>query len=445
MVGVARAGIPPVLNLRLDLLGVIDLERRVVSFDLSLVDSGMLGIFAITGDAAFRLSYGSTAYTVLSIGGFYPGFDPRPAQIPPMSRAGMHLTFPLPGVTLRAEAYFAVASNTLHFGGAVEAGFDAAAVSASGFLSLDALIQFSPFHFRADVSAGFHVKALGLTFCGVRLDGTIDGPGPIVIHGRMTIETFLKDISWDESFTFGDRVATSKPHLFPLDELAPELDKPANLRAGAGTDPEVRLAPRPATRPRAAVSPLAELVWSQRRAPLDLRIDRLEGVPLGGVQGVQVNSSAPQRGIEPGRFAPGSFITLTRSEALNKPAFDDLDAGLRMSWPALESSAWHWPKPPDRMVIRKVLDEDESTIIPNGAAWRLVSAGVLDMIASRGRESTVTSRAPMIGVNPENSLFTAAGAKHTSATSAHQEVRTAGARLALPEVDLLQPVDVSGV
>ncbi len=444
IVGVARAGIPPVLQLRLDLLGVLDFERRLIAFDASLVDSGLLAVFVLTGDAAFRQSYGDQPYTVLSLGGFYPGFDPRPAQLPPLSRIGMHLDLPVPGITMRAEAYLAVTSNTVQFGGSFEAGFEAAGVSATGFLALDALIQFSPFHFHAEVSAGFHVAVAGLTFAGVRLDGTIDGPGPIVISGRLTIETFLFDISWHQSFSFGPSGGGSAvPRLSLLDELAPELSRPANLRAVGGADPLVRLAPRPSAGPLASVPPLAQIAWAQRRAPLDLPIDRLEGVPLGVTQGVRATSTAPDQQSETELFSPGSFITLTQAEALNRPAFERLDGGVRLGWLTPEMSPRNAAKPDDRQVVRKVVGEPaENQIL--GAPWLAVTAGVLAMIAERPRPAAVTSRTPLV-VAAAETWATDAGTTHTSATAAHQQVRIGAAGLALPAADLGRPVDLSAV
>ena len=64
ILGVARAsipGLPFVLNLRLDVLGIIDPVEQLVSIDASLVDSHVLGIFEVYGDAAMRFSWGTSA------------------------------------------------------------------------------------------------------------------------------------------------------------------------------------------------------------------------------------------------------------------------------------------------------------------------------------------------------------------------------------------------
>ena len=79
LLGSARAtlenpsGGKPYLQIRLDILGVLDLQKQTVAFDAVLVDSSLLEILELTGGAAFRLSYGAEPYVVLTVGGFHPG------------------------------------------------------------------------------------------------------------------------------------------------------------------------------------------------------------------------------------------------------------------------------------------------------------------------------------------------------------------------------------
>ena len=247
---------------------------------------------------------------MLSIGGFYPGFRPEPAQIPPMRRIGYHLDSPVPGLRLRAEGYFAVTSNTVQLGGYFEAGIEAAGCSAKGFLGVDAIVQFSPFRVHAEIRAGLRVRALGVTLCGVSFSGRLDAPGPVVISGRMRIETPVKDFPFDETFTIG----TAHP-LPPVPGgrlariLADDCFGPTSLRAVGDADPAVSPAELPVPPGFALVRPLGGLEWTQQRAPLDIPVDRLDGAPLGSVQHVKataVGKVADTRDL----FAPGSFITL---------------------------------------------------------------------------------------------------------------------------------------
>ena len=268
IVGIARAGIPPILKLRVDVDGVLDFVLQTLAINASLVDSGLLDIFTIYGDLAFRLCWGPQAYTVLSVGGFYPGFRPEPASIPPLKRLGFHLDLPIPGITLRAEGYLAVTSNTIQLGGYFEAGIEAAGCGAHGFLSVDAIVQFTPFHMHADVSAGFEVEVFGLTFGGVRLDGTLDGPGPVTIHGRLTVETFLHDFHFDETFTFGSGDGPpAVPPARAAQILADHEVRPESLRPLGGPDPDTVPARRPVPGGFALVAPRGGVGWQQKRIP----------------------------------------------------------------------------------------------------------------------------------------------------------------------------------
>lgn len=271
----------------------------------------------------------------------------------------------------------------------------------------------------------------------------MDGPGPIVISGRLTVETFLHDISWHETFTLGSGGGDTRvPARRLLDALGPELGRAENLRAGAGTDPLVVLRPRAAHGTRAAIPPVGTLEWKQRRAPLGLPIDRLEGVPLGSAQGVRVVSPARQ-GTAKGLFSPGSFITLSASEALNKPAFDELEAGILVGWPAGDYG-------PERAqeaklkVIRRVLGEPADDATCGSLLAKPHPGVVLTMIAERHTPAAPSSTAPMVSVSTE-AWATGDGVKHESATAAHQHARHGAGGLALPAVDLGRPVSLTGV
>ncbi len=113
-------------------------------------------------------------------------------------------------------------------------------------MQVDAIVQFRPFHFEARIGAGFDVSAGGFSFASVNLDGTITGPGPIVIHGSLSIDVFLFSISWDETFTLGSGPADTLPTPPAVARvIAEEFGKAANVAAAGIGDPQVVLKPRP--------------------------------------------------------------------------------------------------------------------------------------------------------------------------------------------------------
>src|SRR5262249_18878022 len=137
---IAIPGLPLLLNLRLDALGLIDPVQQLASIDASLVDSHVLGMFVVSGDVAAPFSWGAFGCAVVSVGGFYPGFTPEPARLPALRRVGMAIA-PTPIVDVRADGYFAVPSNSIQLGGRWEVGISLI-IEAHGFLQVDALAQF---------------------------------------------------------------------------------------------------------------------------------------------------------------------------------------------------------------------------------------------------------------------------------------------------------------
>ena len=342
LMGSLRAQIPgteAILFLRLDFVGLVDFQKKVIEFDATLISSHVLGIFIITGDAAFRASYGDRPYVMLSLGGFHPDFVPEPAVFPEMTRIALTLKMPNSILFMRGESYFAVTTNSFQFGGGLELGIHAGPLNAIGFIRLDALITFTPFHFDVAISAGFSIRWNAITLAGVKIEGTLTGPGPVVVSGSFCIELLFFDICWSDSFAIG---ASSSPPAVQAGSTAQalqsELTEPTNLAAAGGDDHEAAQHPRPAPKP--LVSPLGALTWTQQRVPMNLLIDRFEGQPLAARQSLTVTASTDHVPVTDW-FSPGMFATLTDAERLNRPSFERLDAGIQFGWSDAAASPTH--------------------------------------------------------------------------------------------------------
>jgi hypothetical protein len=444
ILGVARASIPALpflIDLRLDVLGIIDPVEELVSIDASLVDSHVLGIFEVYGDAAMRFSWGSQAYFVVSVGGFFPGYNPEPARLPAMRRVGLALDTPVPIIEIRAEAYFAVTSNSVQFGGRWEVGISLG-IEAHGFLQVDAMVQFRPFHFEARVGAGFDVSVAGFSFASVTLEGSISGPGPIVIRGSLSISVFLFSISWDETFTLGSGPSDTLPTPLPLlDVVAAEFALPANVHAQSIGDPDVVLDPRPGRAGIAAVPPTGTLQVEQRRAPLGLLIERVDGRPLAGRQGVRVSGGGAD---VTERFSPGSYVNLTDAEALNRPPFDVLAAGtvLSLTDPPLDS----FPNTPDTRPVRQIVirakvrrPEGVGAPLPLGHLFALAA-----LTEAAGKPPALSDPTGLITAGLETWTTVDGAETFTSATAAHQFARY-HATTALAAMDVAAPLDLAAV
>ena len=446
LVGVVKAGIDKIVRLNAHVAGVVDLAQQRATLEASLVDSGALGVFTVHGDLAFAAGWGPTRYTVLSLGGFYPGFRPEPAQLRPLTRLGLRLDSPLPGLRLKAEGYVAATSNTLQLGGRLDVGYDAGVASLSGFIGVDTLVQFTPFHIRADLAAGMEVRLLGQTFCGISLRGTLDAPDPVTIAARLTVETFLKDFHLDETWTFGAGGSLhSAPAVRAIDVLEDEV-RPRNLRGLGGADPTVRLATLVSDDELAIVTARLGLEWRQHAVPLETLVDRVAGTPTEHPATLTARVDAPGVTASPvsDRFAPGSFVSLTSAEALNGPSYDELPAGVQVTGSTIDGA----PQPADNdiQVLRKVGGQGQhlSPVTGPGPHAGLVafSLAALAMVAQRAQAATVATRTPQVTLVPE--AWLADDDAHPSHTQAFLAARPVGA-MVLAGADHDQPVTLAGV
>jgi hypothetical protein len=439
LLGVARASIPSapgLLQLRLDLLGIVDPPQSQVSIDVSLVDSHALGIFSVFGDAAMRMNWGREAYSVLSIGGFYPGFNPEPARLPALRRVGMALEPPTPGISIRAEGYLAVTTNTMQLGGRLDVSISMG-MRAHGFIEVNALVQFRPFYFVADFAAGFDVSVAGFSFGGIRLDGTISGPSPMVVRGKLSIDVLFFDFSWDETITIGSGqrdVATVTRPL--LDIMADEVRLAGNYRAAATNDPAVVLEPRAGRPGVAAVPPTGALQWSQRRAPLGLLIDRVDGQPLAARQGVRIDTVGTRVNES---FSPGSFCELTKAEKLSRPPFDVLEAGIVLT-PGVGRAGNKVPDPREVEVVVILANQKLATL--GMAAIHL--GPVMGLAGASRRPPALGDNAALLSAVRESWRVIGSGARFENPTAAFQYARSIGSA-ALSAADAARPVDLGGI
>lgn len=324
------SGDGPYLQIRLDILGELDLQKHTVMFDAALVDSTLLEVLELTGGAAFRLSYGADPYVLLTVGGFHPGFSPSPLVFPAsLTRISMTRGTPKDTLCFRFEGYFAITTNTMQFGASVEVIVNLGAFDIRGALAFDTLIERSPFHFTCVLQASVHVRWKGRSIGGLDLAGNLSGPGPVVFRARVSFDILFCTISFDHTFRLGSPIAAVLAAVESvLAMLEAELVRPDNLRAGGAADGCVVLAAPPASGPP-VVPPVGQLVWSQRRAPLDLLLEKVDGAPVARPETVTASGNqvaAPDSDW----FASGAFATLTVSEALSRPAFERLGAGVRI-------------------------------------------------------------------------------------------------------------------
>lgn len=339
VLGVLRMALPAedlaILNLQVSFVGSVDFESGQLRFDASLFDSRVL-TFTLTGDMAVRVYWKNNANFLLTVGGFHPAFTPPPMDLGPIARLGIVIFQGNPNV--RAEAYFAVTSNTVQFGARLEAYFGVSAFNVYGFLSLDVLIQFSPFHFVAEIAASLGVRCGSHVLFSIQLELTLEGPGPWRARGTGSFEIgFIVTITIRVHFdvSFGEEQDTRLP---PVDVLAEIVKALANLgnwrpRLPAGSHQSVTLRELPDPGHMLVLHPFGALEIAQKLVPLHIAIQRFGSrQPSNGTNftltDVRLGGAEAPIGTVQEQFAPAQFFEMTDAEKLSRPSFASYDAGI---------------------------------------------------------------------------------------------------------------------
>jgi hypothetical protein len=341
ILGIVRIALPaeelPLLNLQVNFLGIVDFDKGQLSFDASLFDSRLL-TFTLTGDMALRIYWGPDANFLLTVGGFHPAYTPPPMGLPDLRRLGIVIFQGNPN--LRAEAYFAVTSNTVQFGAKVELYAGASVFNVYGFLALDVLIQFNPFKFVAQVGAMLAVRTGSSTLFSVSLELTLEGPEPWHAIGKASFKIgFIIKITISVHFdvTIGSERRTTLPAVEVMPKLLEALGHPGNWRAisPSASGQHVSLQAQPPESKVLVLHPFGTLEVTQKVVPLNLDINRFGAQrPQNGsnfrIASVQLGTVTPPHDTTKEQFAPAQFIDMTDAQKLSRKSFEKFDAGVRV-------------------------------------------------------------------------------------------------------------------
>jgi hypothetical protein len=279
LLGTLSAKIPrpegAVVEINLDIVGVLDLTEKKLSIDASLRDS-RIAAFTLTGDLALRYSWGAEPDFALSLGGFNPAFRPPPS-FPTLRRLSLALGSGA-NPRLSLAAYFALTSNSLQFGARAEVYAEALGFNILGYLEFHALFIFSPFSFRFDFAAGLALKRGNSVLAAITVTGQLKGPRPWYIKATASITVLFFDVSVNIERTFGE---AAPPELAtPVDVWTRLLPALADVRNWSATLPAgrprgVSTAADRETPPRVRLDPMSQLAVRQKVLPLDRRITKL--------------------------------------------------------------------------------------------------------------------------------------------------------------------------
>ncbi len=326
-----------IIELNMDVFGVVNITEGTFAMDATIRDSHILQLLTLSGDMAFRASFGDQPQMLMSIGGFHPKFTP-PDNVPSLRR--MKASLPLGQfASVELSAYIAITSNTFQVGGRLDIWVRVAGFTAEGWFGFDALIQFSPFGFDFLVTFGVSVRAGRVTLMGVDVVATIVGPGPWEIDGVATFEILKIKKSISIDLEVGQAKQVSVPSYDVAALLRDALEDPGawgTSEAAAGTG--VILSETGEDR----VHPGGVVTVSQKLVPFGEKLDKFGNGTVDGAKKFTLisaafdGSSSSDTDILQDWFASAEFFNMKDLEKIKAPSFEAYDAGVAIGSGAFE-------------------------------------------------------------------------------------------------------------
>lgn len=335
----------PLVTINLAVLGVLDIPDERLAITASLYDSRIV-MWTVSGDMAMRLRWGDDSTFMLSVGGFHPRYDP-PKGFPELDRVKASLGAPSGNPSLEYKGYLATTPNTFQVGAGVYLKAEAGPARVKGELSFDALFQFDPFKFVIDFLAklSVEIKGKGLS---IRVDGTLSGPGPMRVKGKVHIDILFITITAKVDVKLGSGGKKEKlPRARVMPKLTGELGKSGNWAAQVPDSAESLVSIRDhqsesgggqssngdgSGQDRLLTHPLGGVSVRQTVVPLRDRIEKFGNmVPRDyeefRITEVQVDGEGLETRPNREKFAPAKFKKMSDSEKMNSPSFVKRNAG----------------------------------------------------------------------------------------------------------------------
>lgn len=346
LMGQVEANLPKpdkaVVVIHLDILGVLDIEKKELTFQATLYDSRILK-YTLSGDSAFLLGWGQDRRFALSLGGFHPKFTPPP---PPIVFANLtRLSLSLSSgnnFQISASAYQALTPNSLQFGARVELYASKAGATVTGHLGFDTLIYFSPFSFEVEISGGVRVKYKGYTLSEVNLSMTLSGPTPWNARGKVKFKLLGVSIKKEFDFTWGDAEQVTLPSIDPWEQVLGALNDSGNwgsaLPANQSSVEYLRSLEGEAPG-QIILHPAGQVEVRQNVVPLDVSLSLFGNAPITGhdlfkIKAITIEnaslSTTPESVDE--FFARGQYEQLTSQQKISLPSFEKMKGGVRVSF-----------------------------------------------------------------------------------------------------------------
>lgn len=343
IIGVIRCQLPnpekAVLQLNVAFAGIIDFEKKLLSFDASIFNSRILTI-TLEGDIALRISWGDKPDFLVSVGGFHPAYTP-PAHLEllPMKRLTVNILSGNPNLVL--TAYFALTSNTIQFGAALDFSFRISKFGIYGYLGFDVLIQFSPFRFIAGITASVEVRWGSTVLFSIGLSFNLEGPAPWRAHGYAKFKILFISFKVKFDKTWGEKKENSLPSTSVLPLLLEQLQKNENwdTKENATLTEQVELAKDVEDDTAVIVKPFGSLEVDQTVVPLDLTMEKFGNYQPDDIKKAKITSmiiggdtfTGSQTKDLKNSFAPAAYKKMKDEDKLSSPSYENQNSGLRVT------------------------------------------------------------------------------------------------------------------
>ncbi|MFQ5636635.1 MAG: DUF6603 domain-containing protein [bacterium] len=341
ILGVVKVALPDekrdILRLQVNFIGRVEPSNQLLWFYAELFDSRVL-FLTLEGGMGVLVNWSDNANFVFSVGGFHPRYSPPPLPFPEPPRIAVSILNES-WARVRIEGYFAVTSNSVQFGARAELYFGLSVFNLSGHLGFDALFQFNPFFFSFGLSFSLSVKVFGIGFFSVGFSGLLEGPTPWHIKGKGKISFFFFSISVPFEHTWGgSRETILDPiEVFPL--LQTEFNALTNWEAVLPKSSNILVSLRKlgeADTEQLVLHPVGKLRISQRKIPVNFKLDKVGNQRPSDVNRLSVDAALPGGGNlsiakVKEKFAIGQFKDLDDSKRLSRPAFEPLDSGIEIA------------------------------------------------------------------------------------------------------------------
>jgi len=346
VLGQIAAQIPsqePIIELHVDVVGVLDLDQGTLSIDASLYDSSV-ALYSLNGQMALRMGWGSKPEFALAVGGFNPRYDP-PDDIGTLERVSISLDTDNPRISL--EGYFALTSNTVQFGADMDLYASAVGFTVEGNAGFDVLIVFSPFGFETDIAFAVVIRAGSITLAGVDLELDVTGPKPWEIDGSATFKLLLLEKSFSVHLTLGQGEAPASPE--PIDVagmLEAAIGDSSNWTSVMEDDAEAGVTFAARYDDVVLVHPAGGVEFRQSSVPLNVQLDFYSGQPIEGSTSFALGlktlggdevTSEDWSTVEDW-FAPGLYFEMSDQETLEGPDYELMTAGIGIGTARVEPS-----------------------------------------------------------------------------------------------------------